>query len=885
MKVITKIILYHDIQKYPIPTNINSSYLYDILIKKVIKKYFNIDKDIDIDFNIKKMQVEWNIIAQNIETDNYESEENMKNLIDRGVNYIYINENDVNNKIKDMIRLKIKKSDIAYKPIIAIFGNDIYFDNDYIKENNILNNINNLWNETLSYINLDDGKTLIEKTKKINYVTIYHDTENCPFYDSSNSILLWEKLEKEVKQTIKLDYKNISSEIIFEWNLFVKKRDKLNHSYFPSEKCINDLLGNNYINYIYCGEKNSAVDMKMKDMLNNKIFDYNKEDSNELIVMITSDRDFGNEIRQLLVNNIPLLLIHNNNIRKSFIDNMPYNSCLNKWEDIIKRSSENIYSYNDSITNFDHDKLEILTCLTVPISYPEYIYYSNYNDYLNENIKKISNSFNVELVEDTKNSKYNILLQLYIINNDSKNKIHINNAIKQLNSDMNDIIITKYSDKIFNLNYNKISNDKVFRNKMKEYKILFYFKKENKTIENIYMKIPKVWLNTELDNNIKKYILENYNIQNFKIKHYEELDKIKYVKITLNSEHKKMLLQNKPNNLNIYFYELNNKVNKIEELYYIIIYNKTNEKEKNELLKYIQDNTDRIFLIDLKIIFTNNIKKMQYFIETFNYYNNLLKQKNIDCCIEDHKLKILCKTSELDDIINFIKMNTENFIEYKIEINDCKNSIELLRTIKEYLESLKKNPEILDNCSINENRIIDTIRFHINYKNRTNNSYYITLISCFIDADETMKLWKNNIEELIDNFTSILIDISNIQIDNNIFNNENLVLIKNKFNLSLIEVDNDNNILKINGIKKNIKNFINNYNKNTELLIGKTLIFPKNFELKKLQQFINKINNIKIIQINNNDSVYIVIFTNNQEILNKIINFTKYILHNMCIGM
>lgn len=43
--------------------------------------------------------------------------------------------------------------------------------------------------------------------------------------------------------------------------------------------------------------------------------------------------------------------------------------------------------------------------------------------------------------------------------------------------------------------------------------------------------------------------------------------------------------------------------------------------------------------------------------------------------------------------------------------------------------------------------------------------------------------------------------------------------------------------------------------------------------------------NLKILQINNDDSVYIVIFTDNQEILNKIINFTKYMLHNMYICM
>ena len=155
MIYITKIIIYHDIQKYPIPCNINSSYLYDILIKKIIQYYLNIN----IDFNFRELQIEWNIITQNIEIDNYELEENVKNLIDRGVNYIYINDkNDVNNKIKDMINLKVKKNNIKYKPLLVVIGDNIYFENDYIKENNILNNISNIWNDTLlSCVNSDEN--------------------------------------------------------------------------------------------------------------------------------------------------------------------------------------------------------------------------------------------------------------------------------------------------------------------------------------------------------------------------------------------------------------------------------------------------------------------------------------------------------------------------------------------------------------------------------------------------------------------------------------------------------------------------------------------------------------------------------------------------------
>lgn len=916
MKSLSEIIIIQDADFLSLSLSLSSSNndgsnIYDRLYQEIIIKYFRFDNISYDKLNkmLNNLEKEYTIITKKNNLMHY-SNRCYKDLYDRGVNFICCG-NKENAMFLQMTNLitKIKNKEKTSKSLVVMIIskiteeliNFLEFYPDIIlitlKKNEdklfFLKNDYIIWEDVIK-------KTIIINVKEDNYnlvkkeILIFHDSENCNFMDTNRRIidgnmLYYNVLNNVIKKCFTKNTENIDEKELLDydvnWNLIMSNVNNTNKNYMPSDTCLNSLIDKG-VNYIYAGDKNNAVDIKIKDLILRTIIKYKNDNIKPLIVLITSDRDFGIEIRSLLLERFPILIISDKtNVRKAFLENVSINERLDNWKEIIEDSSINNFDTENNIS------IEINTCHEMNITKYEYIYYTNYNpNYLQNAIKEISPNFNIEILKNPLSEKYSIFLKLYNYKN-CKNKSEnlINKATILLEQSIKNIIIENYND-----NNDSIKLDDELKKISKNNKILFflYKKEEDDNNENIlYMQIPSVCFQMDPICFVRDYMKNKFNIINLQIV------KIKspkfHLKLILNKKDKKHVLNNNMNeNDKIYFYDnirkSQNIINDNVKYNYFIVYHKDLENTKNEIIKNVKKLKEKWYSYNFnEFINTNKIDniKLENIKNIWFYFENKLKKEfKIDIKLEDDIIKIN-NNIDIDKYINYVNNLIEDeILEHKYVIYENDLHVDFITSIKEYLQYLKKK-YVKNNLS----------RFNIKYPSKSsfvNNDLIITILSVK-EEKYIFDKWNEELSDLIENFTTKIINISSINYSS-LKNKINYINLKNKYNLALCNLDNVNLLLKITGSTNNVNKCLdylttidelkNEISKEFKIFslpnlkiknnIYKNLLTKTKSEIDKIYDFIltrlHKFKDIKLYYIfkNNNyeDNNLFILLGNNEEL-------------------
>jgi DNA repair exonuclease SbcCD ATPase subunit len=344
---------------------------------------------------------------------------------------------------------------------------------------------------------------------------------------------------------------------------------------------------------------------------------------------------------------------------------------------------------------------------------------------LNKNEEELKQINNILINQNYAEKKLEELLKNKNINYDTTtNKILKNkNIIEKIKND----IVDKLN--IFNLTFSNYDENKI----IKIINNLQILKDEQK--DKIRSKEFEIKEITEIENikeiidkkNINEKLLLNYNkiIDNFT--DYDDIDKLNEEILELKEQHNeyessiRFLNELEEENKFLIMHKFNEKC--IECRHNKKIHQQINYIEKIEKIKkQISKNNIKEFLLNKEIKLKENlniidIKNKKERIESENInYNNLIKinEKNIKILENNKKVKkeLDLLNNEFDKINNELKINNENYIYIKKQMNEynvLENQLIKLNEEKEIYEKnfieIEKNKEIIVDKEINENII------------------------------------------------------------------------------------------------------------------------------------------------------------------------------------
>lgn len=144
---------------------------------------------------------------------------------------------------------------------------------------------------------------------------VFHDAENCWLTPSSSGTAMYANVVESIKQGMG---QPDDQGLLVTWN-FVLKSSGVHSSHFrPSSRAIEDLrdLG---VTMIDPGNKDGAVDATIKEMLRVFLAIWRvmtpKAQENTVFVLISGDRDFAHELRELAEAGARVLLLSGHNVR------------------------------------------------------------------------------------------------------------------------------------------------------------------------------------------------------------------------------------------------------------------------------------------------------------------------------------------------------------------------------------------------------------------------------------------------------------------------------------------------------------------------------------------------------------------------------------------
>ena len=749
------------------------------------------------------------------------------------------------------------------------FINNIKYDNYNSNEELtlFLNNISHIIKKFLMSINqiINNLKnvtsTLNKQIISSNYLLKEIKIEqkySIKFQQLNDRIGMLEDSRKLLKENIKLiSYKlNYFSNDIQKKLLLMKEKTIRNNNI--NTESIN-------VNFDYKGTINSCDD--------------NKNESNKINLMLDNNIDPINTIYKT-INNTPLNKLYhqkNTKIKNNDIKSIIINSGLlqdispNRRTNHFFSTSKNIKSSftsdnNINSANTSNNNLYKLNIKSKSIK--------NYNEkdillnrkknsrnfYKNNLIKKmhsISNFFTDKSLNsnlDKKNTK--IKSNLFLINNNKKNKPNINSySFRHKNIINNKTIISNNneinSNTINSINYNNIINNDINNNN----EFLLFL--SHKVIR--FLSLIK-----EMKNNHNK-------INNRDDSEFKEI-KLKYenLKKTLEDISHKII------NSNIYSNNNNNYMNNINI--------NNNNNNINELLNEIKIYKNTIFNLETNL---SNIKNELYLKEKDNKALSLIKEKLINDNTEKNIL-ISLKTNEIEELKNQ-NNNYRKYNKNKELIDNLKKEMEnyitkikeLKLDLKSKIFEIKKKDKIIENLNINikKNSLISNDDNYLYPINEFNNLSIENIIYFSYFKDDNSHI-NNNIyiiNELKEKLIKIKEDNLNIKNKYNslLYENKSLneqidILSKNNEKKELLKQEHENEIKKLQLIIKDLNSKINENSLHTEKISGQNekddkieLILIENQEIK------NQIEELKQNMNNNTCS------KNNKNNINKLINDYK----------
>ena len=383
--------------------------------------------------------------------------------------------------------------------------------------------------------------------------------------------------------------------------------------------------------------------------------------------------------------------------------------------------------------------------------------------------------------------------------NNKKNKNNFQMPEKKYNNNLLNFLSISYNKP---LKISKNSIQKIFKLMNLKFEDNFnfiqldYFFEEEKNLSQLSLN----------DNSLSEKNIDNFieaEISYLKSKKKVNNQKLMNFEISLKTSNK--FQKNNLNFLDIYFDEIQNKLNIYnnnyfeEYIYLLIINNKKYFIKKNDLLK---------------VFFLNNINNLKYIQDIYNNKiskEEIIKNKNNINLDNIENNLVLLKNLKNEKIIvnlNDLYKNYKKFINQKqIEIKDYFNNNQIINNLYYYYDETEINPKksIMKNYLLKKNNLSNNFNFHknkyskIKLKNKLNSNN-------IIDYNlKNKKIYDSN-------------NIINI-IENNKQNNDKYLKEKFEENLKLIEniinIDDLPEIYKLNNINNKLDNLVYKENNNS----------------------------------------------------------------------
>jgi hypothetical protein len=127
MKYLSKITILHNFDSCPF-SNIDGSILYSRVLQEIINNFLHLTNYNQINNVIENINIDWKIITKDISNVAFYSESCNKDLMDRGVNYIFSGNgvNTITEKIINFINKEIENNKILLiESLIVIITSDL----------------------------------------------------------------------------------------------------------------------------------------------------------------------------------------------------------------------------------------------------------------------------------------------------------------------------------------------------------------------------------------------------------------------------------------------------------------------------------------------------------------------------------------------------------------------------------------------------------------------------------------------------------------------------------------------------------------------------------------------------------------------------------------
>ena len=173
------------------------------------------------------------------------------------------------------------------------------------------------------------------------FIMILHDAENCTVgRDVAFSVYTLKQLVLERVKHLSAVHKFKGGSkwevraVKPQWN-FILEHDAKN-KYHPTHKIRNDLIDNGFTP-ISPGIKKDAVDTKLKELVTTFVEREHGREERWVVVLITGDRDFGAEVRNLTQHGFFCVVMHTGNARSEFLAQADA-SC-GDWDELVREAS------------------------------------------------------------------------------------------------------------------------------------------------------------------------------------------------------------------------------------------------------------------------------------------------------------------------------------------------------------------------------------------------------------------------------------------------------------------------------------------------------------------------------------------------------------------